>query len=105
MSILFPTGIVLEFLAGLKVSTDSSGVEAEADEAKFARSVSKRYTGNKRRKFMSLSYGDLLLSSMITRIIPLLATCTSQKGTPAVLVLLVWASDVVILVLGNAVVV
>jgi len=51
----------LEFLAGLKVSTDSSGVEAGAAEEKFARSVSKRYPGNKRRNFMSLSYGDLSL--------------------------------------------
>ena len=59
MSILFPTGIVLEFLAGLKVSTDSSEVEARAAEKKFARSISKRYPGNKRRTFMSISYEDL----------------------------------------------
>jgi len=51
----------LEFLAGLKVSTDSSGVETEAAEEKFARSVSKRYPRNKRRKFMSLPYVDLSL--------------------------------------------
>ena len=61
MSILFSTGIVLEFLAGSKVSTDSSGVEAGAAEERFARSVSKRYPGNKRRNFMFLSYGDLSL--------------------------------------------
>ena len=63
MSILFPTGSVLEFLAGLKVSTDSSGVETEAAEEKFARSVSKRYPRNKRRKFMSLPDVDLLIQN------------------------------------------
>jgi hypothetical protein len=57
MSILFSTGIVLEFLAGLKVSTDSSGVEAGAAEERFARNVSKRYTGIKRRNFISLPDG------------------------------------------------
>jgi hypothetical protein len=57
MSILFPTGIVLEFSAGLKVSTDSSGGEAGAAEERFARNVSKRYIGNKRRNFISLSNG------------------------------------------------
>jgi|TARA_B110000879_G_scaffold185866_1_gene246560 hypothetical protein len=84
MSILFPTGIVLEFLAGLKVSTDSSGVETEAAEEKFARSVSKRYPRNKRIKFMSLPYVALSLLQNNSMYIPLRANFISQKGTPAV---------------------